>query len=211
MWKLCHYHFNTSCKRTKQRAKNFKNSLLWQRISVNWHKVNGTSNNLSFSSYNVFILSSTSAGVDDVAGLRGTRMSGMFLISTLYCWERNWESNPPLIWEIKSQWKLRAQEAQKHSYSLPYRKPSSVDPKHPRAQCSAPIRTVLKTTHSLWQYSRVPPNSGVNCCSSMYISRSLTELSITTYKQGSTVGWLIITSTQAIHKSSLQICYVSKN
>lgn len=91
-------------------------------------------------------------------------------------------------------------------YTLSYRKPSSIHPKHPRAQCSAPVRTVLKMTHSLWQYSRVPPNSGVSCCSSMYVSRSLTELSITTYKQGNTVTWLSITSSHTRIKPEKLLC-----
>lgn len=118
---------------------------------------------------------------------------------------------PNATWLLRKCSWLRGLLSATHCSSLPYRKPSSIDPKHPRAQCSAPVRTVLKMTHSLWQYSRVPPNSGVNCCSSMYVSRSLTELSITTYKQGNTVSWLIIASTQVIRRSSLQTFHVSEN
>lgn len=112
MWELCYYCFNISCKRTKLRAKNKKKkSLIWQCISVNWHKVNGTSNSFSYSSYNVFCFCLYTELHICWCGwcgrTRGTTMSSTFFISALVCWEGNWESNLPLIWVTKSQWKLR--------------------------------------------------------------------------------------------------------
>lgn len=111
VWELCYYCFNISCKRTKLRAKNKKNSLIWQCISVNWHKVNGTSNSFSYSSYNVFCFCLYTELHICWCGwcgrTRGTTMSSTFFISALVCWEGNWESNLPLIWVTKSQWKVR--------------------------------------------------------------------------------------------------------